>query len=176
MLSFWIGELDEAGRADVAHTKRWFARDAALDEEIRSRFAELHGELRSGGHADWRTSDPGLLAAILVLDQFSRNMFRGTAKAFAADGLALELARTAVAAGVDRRLRYDERTFVYMPYMHSEDRATQAESVALFEKMVRRALARARRRRLQRAALRDHAPGHRRALRALPAPERRAGP
>jgi uncharacterized protein (DUF924 family) len=133
VLSFWIGPLDASGRADAFHTKRWFTRDPALDEEIRIRFAELHRELANGEHADWRTTDRGLLAAIVVLDQFSRNMFRGTAKAFAADALAVELARRAVAAGVDRRLRYDERGFVYMPFMHCEHRATQDECVALFE-------------------------------------------
>ena len=75
----------------------------------------------------------GLLASIVVLDQFSRNMFRGTAKAFATDPLAQELTRVAVDAGADRAARYDERGFVYLPFTHAEDLAKQNEAVALFE-------------------------------------------
>ena len=133
VLAFWFGELDASGRADEVHRKQWFASDPAFDEEIRQRFKALHGEIAAGGHREWRTSDRGLLASIVVLDQFSRNMFRGTAKAFAADPLAQELADAAVTAGADRAARYDERGFVYLPFTHAEDLAAQNRAVALFE-------------------------------------------
>jgi uncharacterized protein (DUF924 family) len=132
VLAFWFGELDASGRADERHRKQWFMSDPAFDEEIRRRFLRLHQEIVRGG-TDWRTSDRGLLASIVVLDQFSRNMFRGTAQAFAADPLAQELTRIAVDGGADRRARYDERGFVYLPFTHAEDLAKQNEAVALFE-------------------------------------------
>ena len=133
VLAFWFGELDAEGRADETHRQRWWASDPSLDEEIRRRFLGLHAELMAGGHPDWRHGDRGLLATIVLLDQFSRNMFRGTGRAFASDALALEVARAAVAADVDHRAAYDERGFVYMPYVHAEDLAKQDEAVALFE-------------------------------------------
>jgi uncharacterized protein (DUF924 family) len=133
VLAFWFGELDAGGRADERHRKQWFTSDPAFDEEIRYWFLGLHEDIASGRRTDWRTSERGLLAAIVVLDQFSRNMFRGTAKAFAADPLAQELARAAVAAGNDRRARYDERGFIYLPFTHAEDLAMQNEAVGLFE-------------------------------------------
>ena len=132
VLAFWFGELDESGRADDAHRKQWFATDPVFDESCR-RFKALHEEIAGGGRREWRTSDRGLLASIVVLDQFSRNMFRGTAKAFAADPLAQELAHAAVDAGADRTARYDERGFIYLPFTHAEDLATQNRAVALFE-------------------------------------------
>jgi uncharacterized protein (DUF924 family) len=132
VLAFWFGELDASGRADERHRKQWFATDPVFDDACR-RFKALHEEIADGGRRDWRTSDRGLLASIVVLDQFSRNMFRGTAKAFAADPLAQELARAAVAAAADRAARYDERGFVYLPFTHAEDLAKQNEGVALFE-------------------------------------------
>jgi uncharacterized protein (DUF924 family) len=133
VLSFWFGQLDAEGRADAHHRERWWASDPSFDEQIRTRFGALHDELMQGRHPDWRHGDRGLLASIVVLDQFSRNMFRGTGRAFAADALALEVARAAVAADVDHRAAYDERGFVYMPFVHAEDRTTQEEAVALFE-------------------------------------------
>jgi uncharacterized protein (DUF924 family) len=133
VLAFWFGELDASGRADERHRKQWFMSDPAFDEEIRGRFLSLHEEIAGGGRTEWRESGRGLLASIVVLDQFSRNMFRGTAKAFAADPLAQEIAHAAVAAGADRAARYDERGFVYLPFMHAEDLGLQNQAVALFE-------------------------------------------
>jgi uncharacterized protein (DUF924 family) len=133
VLAFWFGELDESGRADEVHRKQWFSSDPAFDEEIRQRFKALHEEIAGGGRQEWRTSGRGLLASIVVLDQLSRNMFRGTANAFAADPLAQELADAAVTAGADRASRYDERGFVYLPFTHAEDLEKQNRAVALFE-------------------------------------------
>jgi uncharacterized protein (DUF924 family) len=132
VLDFWFGELDAAGRADEAHSRRWFSHDPAFDDEVTRRFLELHDEVAAGRHDQWLESARGRLAAIIVLDQFSRNMFRGTAKMFAFDARALALAKDGVARGVARALAHDERAFLYMPFMHSEDLDVQERSVELF--------------------------------------------
>jgi uncharacterized protein (DUF924 family) len=132
VLRFWFGELDAAGLADEAHMRRWFTKDAAFDAEIQRRFGELHAEIATGGHADWLASPRGRLATVIVLDQFSRNMFRDTERMFAFDDRAFAIARDGVERGDDRTLRCDERSFLYMPFMHREEIAAQDRSVALF--------------------------------------------
>jgi uncharacterized protein (DUF924 family) len=132
VLDFWFGALDATGRADEAHTGRWFSHDPAFDDEVTRRFLELHDEIAAGRHQDWCESARGNLAAVIVLDQFSRNMFRGTAKMFAYDDRAFALARAGVERGDDRVLVHDERAFLYMPFMHSEDLEAQERSVELF--------------------------------------------
>jgi uncharacterized protein (DUF924 family) len=122
VLNFWFSEIPEAD---------WFRRNDALDATIRERFTSLHDVLvLRGGKPDANT--PETLATIIVLDQFSRNMFRGTAKAFAADALALQLSRALVDRGLDTGLSKNERLFVYLPFEHSEDVANQQRSVTLF--------------------------------------------
>lgn len=123
VLDFWFHELDPKMR---------FAKDADLDQKIRNRFLQTHSEIMAGKTAGWRSTPEGRLAEIIVLDQFSRNMFRDSAKAFASDALALELAQAAVAAGDDQKLPLEQRAFLYMPYMHSEDRKIHEEAVKLF--------------------------------------------
>jgi uncharacterized protein (DUF924 family) len=132
LLSFWFGELDEHGHADGEHARRWYMKNEAFDEELRSRFGELHAAVVGGQHEGWLASDRGRLAYVIVLDQLSRNLFRGTGRMFAADARALEVALDGVAAGADRRLRHDERAFLYMPLMHSEEPAVQDRCVELF--------------------------------------------
>lgn len=124
VLAFWFGE--------VPHEK-WFARDDALDAAIADRFARIRDDVVDSGARAWRGDAETLLAAVVALDQFSRNLFRGGAEAFAADGLALELTREAIAKGWDRGLATDQRAFLYMPLMHAEDAGSQAESLAMFE-------------------------------------------
>jgi uncharacterized protein (DUF924 family) len=124
ILHFWFGQLGPA---------RWFKPDPALDEEIARRFGAVYDELRRGVADDWRISAQGILAAIIVLDQFSRNMFRGTPRAFATDSAALCLATMAIDTQLDRSLSTSERQFLYMPFQHAEDRAIQTRSVQLFE-------------------------------------------
>ncbi|HET7365112.1 MAG TPA: DUF924 family protein [Burkholderiales bacterium] len=114
VLSFWFGEGADYGKRH----KRWFRKDAAFDAEIARRFAGLHEEL--AGNRRWFDSPPACLARILVLDQFPRNMFRGTARAFASDALALETARHALDKAYDRGLLPVERLFMYLPFEHSE--------------------------------------------------------
>ena len=111
---------------------RWWRRDAAFDEEIRARVGPLREEILRGEHADWRGTARGALAYVVVLDQLSRNMFRGTPRAFEGDARALGAAREALARGDDATLASDERLFLYMPFMHSEALADQDRSLALF--------------------------------------------
>jgi uncharacterized protein (DUF924 family) len=113
--------------------KAWFAKDAGFDAEIRSRFLPLYELAAGGGLAEWREEPRSCLALVIVLDQFPRNMFRGTARAFAADAAALEAARTLVDRGWDKSLSPDERTFAYLPFEHSEDLRDQERSLRLFE-------------------------------------------
>jgi uncharacterized protein (DUF924 family) len=124
VLDFWFGQLKPA---------QWFKADGALDAEIGRRFAATHTELKHGLADSWSVSARGSLAAVIALDQFPRNMFRGTPRAFATDAAALALSRSAIERQFDRSLATIERQFLYMPFQHSEDRATQAQSVALFE-------------------------------------------
>jgi uncharacterized protein (DUF924 family) len=132
VLEFWFGTLSEKGTADGVHTKRWFTKDPAFDAEIVQRFGSLHEELATGRRDDWLESTRGRLAYVIVLDQFSRNMFRGDPRSFASDHRALGAALRAIDQGDDKKLARDERTFLYMPLMHCEDRATQKRCVELF--------------------------------------------
>jgi uncharacterized protein (DUF924 family) len=123
ILHFWFEELSP---------KQHFAKDAALDQAIRSRFGAT---LEAAAHCElfaWRTTPKGRLAEILLLDQFSRNVYRDTPRAFAQDALALVLAQELVASGQDRSLPLAQRSFTYMPYMHSESALVHTQAVALF--------------------------------------------
>jgi uncharacterized protein (DUF924 family) len=112
----------------------WWRGDAALDRTIRERFAATHDAAVAGELWGWRASDDGRLAEVLVLDQFSRHLHRGTARAFAADGMALALAQEAVARGADRSLPAVQAAFLLMPYMHSESRAIHRIAQSLFDR------------------------------------------
>jgi uncharacterized protein (DUF924 family) len=131
--AFWLGELDERGRASAEKSALWWRKERELDLRIFERFGGLHAVIQAGGHQDWRRAPHSLLAYVLVLDQFSRNMFRGTAGMFASDELALAAAFEGIALGFDQKLRRDERTFLYMPLQHSERIEVQERSVELFE-------------------------------------------
>jgi uncharacterized protein (DUF924 family) len=121
VLRFWFVELSEAD---------WFAVCAELDARIRARFLALHTRLAADAGLVGVTPR-ALLAGVLVLDQFSRNMFRGTPQAFATDPSARALARTAIARGFDVGLAKRERAFLYLPFEHSESRDDQALAVEL---------------------------------------------
>ena len=123
ILHFWFEELTP---------KQHFAKDASLDETIRTRFRDtLEAAARCELYA-WRTTAEGRLAEILVLDQFSRNVWRDTPRAFAQDALALALAQELVASGQDRSLPPAQRVFAYMPHMHSESALVHEQAAALF--------------------------------------------
>ncbi|MDK2777260.1 MAG: DUF924 domain-containing protein [Pseudomonadota bacterium] len=123
VMDFWFRELQP---------KQWWVRDAALDAQIRQRFTALHAAAAAGELFHWRRAAAGRLAEVIVLDQFSRNMFRDTAQAFATDALALVLAQEAVAAAADQQLPVQQRVFFYMPYMHSESLRIHDEALTLF--------------------------------------------
>jgi uncharacterized protein (DUF924 family) len=129
VLLFWFGGPADHGKRH----KRWFEKDPALDREIRERFLPLYEEAAAGRLAGWQESAHGCLALILVLDQFPRHIFRGSARAFAADGLALQAARHAVSREFDRRMLPVERLFLYLPFEHSEALADQLRACELTE-------------------------------------------
>ena len=126
VLRFWFNEL---------RPEDWFSGAAEVDERVRSRFGQLHQTLQASPLLPSSLDARSLLAAVIVFDQFPRNLFRKSAAAYVTDARALELARHAVATGMDRTLSDQERHFLYMPFMHSEDRAMQAESVRLFSEL-----------------------------------------
>jgi uncharacterized protein (DUF924 family) len=123
ILRFWFGE--PAGPA----RREWFRKDAAFDEEIRRRFGALHRAASRRELEHWRASPEPMLALVIVLDQFSRNLYRGDARAFAQDGHAVECAKEAVQRGDDLGLLPVERQFLYLPFEHSEDLADQETGV-----------------------------------------------
>ena len=108
VLDFWFGELSAEGTVDDAHAQRWWRKDAAFDALIRERFGPLYTAVAAGEREAWRGSARGALAYVIVLDQFSRNMFRDSARMFTQDGRALEAALAAIDRGFDRQLALDE--------------------------------------------------------------------
>jgi uncharacterized protein (DUF924 family) len=112
---------------------RWYSRDDAFDAEVRRRFFDLWQRAVAGELSSWETSDDGALALVIVLDQFPRNMFRGTSQAFASDALARDVARRAIARGADQRIDPVLLEFLYLPFMHSEHLPDQLHCVALFQ-------------------------------------------
>jgi uncharacterized protein (DUF924 family) len=124
VLTFWFADPD-----------RWWKKDPAFDAEIRDRFLPLHDGIERDERDDWLETPRGALAYVIVLDQFSRNMFRGSARMFESDARALAAARAALDRGMDGSLSRDERMFLCMPFMHSEDIVDQDRSVALFASM-----------------------------------------
>ncbi len=122
VVAFWNGQ----------GYNKWFARDAALDAAIMLHYTELHMQAARGELSAWEESAEGSLALLLLLDQFPRNLYRGTGHAFATDGLARAVARRALAAGFDRQVEATLAIFFYLPFEHSEDPTDQELSVRLF--------------------------------------------
>ena len=125
VLDFWF-----AGDA-AAFRETWFKQNTDFDTAC-TRFANALREARTGALDHWTATPHGTLALIILLDQFSRNLHRGSPEAFAADARAREIARSAVARGIDRMLGPMERMFIYLPFEHSENLVDQDESVRLF--------------------------------------------
>jgi uncharacterized protein (DUF924 family) len=123
IIKFWFEELE---------TSQWYKKDENLDNEMRERFMQVHSQATVGELFLWRKTPTGRLAEIIVLDQFSRNMFRGDPRSFSSDPLALVLAQEAVSIGADQELTDTQKSFLYMPYMHSESQVIHEESVRLF--------------------------------------------
>ncbi|UPQ90167.1 DUF924 family protein [Vibrio sinaloensis] len=123
VIQFWFHELEP---------KDWFSSSLELDQRITSRFLPLLERAAQCELAHWRDSAQGRLAEIIVLDQFSRNIYRNTPRAFSQDPLALALAQEAVSLGVDQKLPIEQRSFLYMPYMHSESALIHTQALVLF--------------------------------------------
>lgn len=124
ILEFWFEELKPAN---------WWEKSPRLDDTIRQRFGELHRRAAGGELWHWRGSAEGRLAEIIILDQFSRNLYRDRPEAFAQDGMALVLAQEAISLGLDEELPVVQRSFMYMPFMHSESLAIHDRAVKLFD-------------------------------------------
>ncbi len=125
VLDFWR----EAG------PKAWFAKKDAFDTAIRTRFEPLHHAAARGEHGAWEETADGALALLILLDQFPRNLYRGSAHQFATDPLARSIAARAIARGFDQAFGHDLRAFFYLPFEHSEDPQDQARSITLYEAM-----------------------------------------
>ena len=122
---FWFG----------SDRKAWFEKNPAFDEEIRRRFLPLYEVGAAGKLQDWKHKPADCLALVILLDQFPRNMFRGTARAFTADAVARDAARAIVDRGWDKALSADERMFAYLPFEHSESLADQERCLALMKEI-----------------------------------------
>jgi uncharacterized protein (DUF924 family) len=126
VISFWFSEVAP---------RQWWQKDKAFDAAIRQRFGSLHKQATAGELADWRDTASGSLAEVIILDQFSRNIYRDCPEAFANDAQALTLAQTTIAKGWDAELPSDQRAFLYMPFMHSESALIHQQAVRLFESL-----------------------------------------
>jgi uncharacterized protein (DUF924 family) len=124
VLQFWFEEISQT---------QWWKKDAQFDELIASRFSEVHGQASRGELYRWRDTAEGRLAEIIVLDQFSRNIYRNSPLSFATDSLALVLSQEAISSGADKEVVSDMRSFFYMPFMHSESAVIHSEAVSLYE-------------------------------------------
>jgi len=125
VLAFWF----EAG------PKKWFTKDATFDAQIREKFLPTYEAAAQGKLAGWKATAEGALALVIVLDQFPRNMFRGSPRMFAADALARAVADRAIARGFDKQLELPKRNFFYLPFMHSENLADQERCVDLCRRL-----------------------------------------
>jgi uncharacterized protein (DUF924 family) len=133
MQSDWVGQVIRYWFEEL-RPEAWFRKDARVDDAIRERFGTLHDEV-ARIRPEQLAAALECLAAVIVLDQFSRNMFRGSPRSFATDPLALSIAERALASGFDQQLDRQQRWFLYMPFQHSEDREVQARSVRLFTQL-----------------------------------------
>ncbi|MFL0810215.1 MAG: DUF924 domain-containing protein [Agarilytica sp.] len=124
ILKFWFEEIDEAD---------WWKKDPTFDQLIASRFSDLHRQAKDCELYSWRKTPEGRLAEIILLDQFSRNIFRETPEAFAQDPLAVALAQEAINCGADLALPENKRSFLYMPFMHSESLVIHALAESCFK-------------------------------------------
>jgi uncharacterized protein (DUF924 family) len=126
VLKFWFEELTP---------KQWFEKSDAIDGLIRKRFLPVHEQASQCELSEWRNSPEGRLAEVIVLDQFSRNLFRGQPQSFAHDSLALALAQEAIHVGDDQKVTPAQRVFLYMPFMHSESKKIHERAVVLYQSL-----------------------------------------
>ena len=139
VLDFWLGDGVQLGWPTQDLGKRWFGGGAALDEEIKTRFGDRVRQAVAGGLPDWEPQITSRLALIILLDQFARNVWRGSAQAFAGDARAQALVLRTLAQRGDLQLPWVGRVFMYMPLMHAENLALQTECVAQFTQLLQSA-------------------------------------
>ncbi|MHA7847658.1 DUF924 family protein [Serratia sp. D1N4] len=126
ILDFWFTEIDPV---------MWFKKDDDFDRLLHNRFGQVWHAAAQGELAHWRATIEGRLAEIIVLDQFSRNLFRSTPRAFSCDGMALVLAQEAIASGLCEQLNIEQRGFLYLPFMHSESAQIHQQALALYSEL-----------------------------------------
>lgn len=136
VLDFWFGAPPLAASTYAQRRKVWFGKQPDFDATIQQQFRAVYDQAAAGALHSWQQTPSGCLALILVLDQFSRNMFRDTPNAFATDPQALEIAQFSVERGFDLTMEPIQQVFVYLPFEHSEDRHHQAQSVQFFQQIV----------------------------------------
>jgi uncharacterized protein (DUF924 family) len=137
VLDFWFGPADDPHHGQAR--AEWFRKDPAFDAQIRQRFGALMDQALAGELSGWADDAPSALAQVIVLDQFTRNSFRDTARAFAGDARALAAAQAMVTRGQDRQLIGVQRQFVYLPFEHAEDLGAQRRAVELFGQLEQQA-------------------------------------
>ncbi len=126
VIDFWFDEIEPI---------MWFKKDDDFDRLLHSRFGEIWRAAAAGELAHWRDTIEGRLAEVIVLDQFSRNLFRGTPQSFACDGMALILAQEAIRSGECERLSREQRGFLYLPFMHSESPLIHQQALVLYTEL-----------------------------------------
>jgi len=139
VLDFWFADALDSAEAAERRVPVWFGSDEAFDREIRTRFSALPDLAHAGGLDGWRGEPRSALALVIVLDQFPRNLHRGSGHSFLCDDRALEVAREAIAAGLDAELHPLEAVFLYLPYEHAESLPHQERCVELYERLAARA-------------------------------------
>ena len=136
ILAFWFGELDSAGMCSDTRNKLWFQSNAEGDEQIRGRFGGLVEAAIEGALGHWQDTARGTIALVILLDQFTRNIYRDSPAAFSGDAKALQLARDAVARGDDSGMPAIHRVFLYIPYEHSENLEDQDAGIDCFDRLL----------------------------------------
>jgi uncharacterized protein (DUF924 family) len=131
VLSFWLGAPARDHDSFMQKIRRWFGTDKALDGEIRTRFGEALQKARDGAFDDWVKTPRGRLALIVLFDQFTRNLYRGTPRAYENDARALALAEAGIDQKIDDGFNFEEKMFLYMPLGHAEDVSRQERHLAL---------------------------------------------
>ena len=139
ILFFWFGDLPDDETFPTEHAELWFKASDAFDQEIRNRYGETLERAANGKLKAWTKTPEGWLALIIVLDQFSRNIFRGTPKAFAQDPLALSVALSGIRQGMDKQLKPVQAIFAFLPLEHAENLELQKQCVEHYEALAERA-------------------------------------
>lgn len=135
ILDFWFGDMKNSGVPDKKKQKMWWQKDKNLDELIKKEFEILLKRAKSGEFEEWTDNPEGMLSVIILLDQFSRNIYRGTVNAFSQDEMALNIVISGMLKGFDMQLITVKKIFFYMPLMHSEDIDIQIKSVECFSEL-----------------------------------------